>query len=118
MIDLARVRPALLAVPYDLAAESEIVELRKPAGKTFVDINGGFRVSTAMGVIHYRDDYGDPFEQWKEIDLSIDANGQVSTAPYSIEIFTDRIGYTYTSKRGGQIDVTRFFGMMSLQASI
>jgi len=104
-VDERFVRPAAILFSDGVSEQDEVVSSRRPNGKTF-DLGGGrFRTRTALGAIHYKADPSSITEQWKPIDLAIDALGQVSAAPYTISISQTGIGYRYTSRRGGRIDV-------------
>lgn len=61
----------------------EILELRTENSKSFVMPNGNIGVDISMGAIHYKDDYTDDFEQWKDIDLTWEGN-TISRAPYEL----------------------------------
>jgi hypothetical protein len=106
MINLARTRPATLLVPQDVTPQDEVMERRRWNGKTFTLAGENqFRATTILGAAHYKNNYADDKEQWKEIDLTFDASNLTSAAPFSVQALDDRIGYTYISKKGGQIDV-------------
>lgn len=84
----------------------EVVGMREQNSKTF-DLGGGkFGLRALIGVMHYKDDYKSS-EQWKEIDTAIeqrDGKLTVTKAPMNVEIFKDRIGYRFESKKGGWIE--------------
>jgi hypothetical protein len=103
MINLCNVKPALKIVKPQQA--TEIIQLRRGSSKTFDLGNGEKRVSTLLGAVHYKDNYQDNAEDWKEIDLTIDEDNRVTSAPYNVEIFSDRVGYRYLSKMGGTVEV-------------
>lgn len=106
MMDIRNVKPALGMIPAGLTTQDEIIDKRRPNGKTFGLGKDRFRITTSLGLVHYKDDYAKKDEGWKEIDLSLSAvENNVIAAPYNISVFSDKVGYTYVSKQGGQIDV-------------
>lgn len=73
--------------------QTEIIELRNESSKTW-DLGDGKRaVDSVIGSIHYKNDYNDDTEQWKEIDPTI-VDGRVDKAPYILTID----GYAITVK--------------------
>lgn len=61
-----------------------------------------------IGHVHYKNNYDDSSEAWKDIDLEIKKKGKkfvISKAIYDLEIFSDVIGYSYNSKRDGKVIV-------------
>ena len=59
----------------------EIVERRRECNKMF-DLGGGrMKLVAATGPVHYKEDYSDPNEQWKDIDLHWEGN-EISHCPY------------------------------------
>lgn len=109
MIDEALVKPALL-LAVDEPSAVEIIAKRRYNAKTY-DLGGGiFKSVGVLGAVHYKENPADPQETWKEIDLTIrdDAVGPDKIADktfYDLKIFTDRVGYSYASRRGGQVNV-------------
>lgn len=99
------VRPADGLLPPGLSPADELQSKRRTNSKTYQAGGSSLNLSAAMGLVHYRDEPADQNELWKEIDLTLDANGQMSAAPYSITVFTDRMGYAYTSKTNGYTEV-------------
>ena len=63
----------------------EIVENRTENSKTFDIGNGNRRMTTQMGAVHYKDDYTDNAEGWKDIDLNWDGN-KITKAPYELTL--------------------------------
>jgi len=78
----------------------ERVDLRTENGKVTDLGNGKYAVDTDMGVIHYKDNYADNSEQWKDIDLAM-VDGKVTKAPYELTI--DGLNVTVKDKRTGSI---------------
>ncbi len=103
-------KPGDSLVSKDLRKDMEVVEMRSLCGKVFaLDGNrdsGRFRGRFLVrGMVHYREDMSIETGPLKEIDLTIDENGYCDKAPYKIRIYKDRIGYTYTSRTKGRVDV-------------
>jgi len=86
----------------------EVIEKRTMSSKTYDMGNGQFVVYQGAGAYHYKEDPLDDMEQWKEVDLSWRQVGDryiMDTAPYIVELLTDGVGYTYTSRMGGSVEV-------------
>lgn len=83
----------------------EVVERRTESSKSVylgLDKNGNERYGTTFytGIVHYKDNYANPYEQWKDIDLT-PVNGVVLKAPYILKI--DGAKVTVTDKKTGSI---------------
>ena len=61
-----------------------------------------FSLDISMGVIHYKDNYYDTDEQWKNIDTAI-VNGRIDKAPYIAEFDYANKSVTVTDKKTGSI---------------
>lgn len=59
----------------------EIIEERRECGKAFNLGNGRTRLEISTGPIHFKEDYDDPNEMWKDIDLSWKGN-KIDKVPY------------------------------------
>jgi len=93
---------ALLVPSLPVAADSpiEIVSLRTENSKTYDLDNGGYRVEISSGIIHYKNNYTDSLEQWKDIDLTIRDN-RLTTVPYELTIEGNRV--TFRDKKTGEV---------------
>jgi hypothetical protein len=80
----------------------ELINQRSENTKTYDLGNGTFRQETCIGAIHYKDDYKDNSEQWKEIDLTL-VDGKITKAPYILEIKGNEV--TVTDKKSGKVSV-------------
>lgn len=82
------------------AVGNEIIELRTENSKT--KWLGGNRYSTeiSLGAIHYKDNYSNSSEQWKDIDLTF-VNNQITKAPYILTVNPDTYSLTMYDKRTG-----------------
>lgn len=80
----------------------EVVEKRTENSKTYRVAENRYTLVQTIAPIHYK-----PSEQanWEEIDLTFDENFEIHNAPYDLKIYTDRVGYEYTSKKGGTVTV-------------
>ena len=100
---LDKVRPSKKMVPDDIDPLWEIKSKRKEDKKTFE--NPVTKVKTLVsggGACHYKDDAG----ELQEMELTFQPDGSCVTAPYKIQVLTDRVGYTYTSRlTGGQVEI-------------
>lgn len=89
--------------------EQEVISERTETTKhflieTLVDGRKRYRGVTSIAPFHYKDNYADESEQWKDIDPTIElVNGklQVTKAPYTLEVFQDRAGFRVVSKKDG-----------------
>ena len=82
----------------------EVIEKRTENSKTKflgkVGNDNKFSLDVSMAPIHYKDNYSDSNEQWKDIDLT-PVNGVVTKAPYILVI--DGAKVTVTDKRTGSV---------------
>lgn len=104
-LDVHLINPAIRLTPSGLQASDEVVEKRRPNGKTFRKPDGSFKTRTVLGIVHYKDDPDDINEAYKEIDLTIDASNNADKSVYKLKILSNKIGYSYKSKKGGKVDV-------------
>ena len=58
---------------------------------------------TIQDSIHYKDNYKDDSEQWKDIDLSFDEQNRITKAPYELTVDTDNYSITIKDKKTGQV---------------
>ncbi len=63
--------------------QKELIEKRTANSKTFDLGNGRRQLVTHIGAIHYKDNYADESEQWKDIDLTWEDN-RITKAPYDL----------------------------------
>jgi hypothetical protein len=64
---------------------TEVIGMRTESSKTYDNHDGTKGITSFIGVVHYKDDYTDESEQWKDIDTTI-VNGRVDKAPYVMSI--------------------------------
>ena len=84
--------------------ETELVNERTETFKKFSLGNGQFRVAGQVGAIHYKEDYSNDRETFKEIDLTpVDMGDHllVDKVPTIIKIYKDKVGYEIESRRTG-----------------
>jgi hypothetical protein len=91
----------------------ELISLRKETSKTY-DLGGRKRRCVIGGVQHYKDNYADKSEQWKEIDLAF-INGRIDKAPYILEV--DGLTVKLTSKRTGTVQTISLDEIGGIKAS-
>jgi len=83
-----------------MAIDIELLEERQENSKTF-DISGGRRrLGVHIGAVHYKDNYVDAKEQWKDISLKWVGN-RITTAPY--ELIHDDKKLTLRGKRTDEV---------------
>ena len=78
----------------------EIVSLRRENSKTFALGNARKALNISIGSIHYKDNYADNSEQWKDIDLTWEGN-RITKAPYELTLEGNKI--TVRDKKTGDI---------------
>lgn len=88
------------------AASNEIAASRTENAKTFDNHDGTYTYKAVIGLAHYKDDYSNPNEPWKDIDTSFYTDYQeyrlYDHLPTRIKIFKNKTGYEIESKRTGQ----------------
>jgi len=78
----------------------ELLNRRQENSKTY-DLGGHKRVcEISIGAIHYKDNYADKSEQWKDIDLTI-VNGRVTKVPYELTVDGQKL--TLRDKKTGEV---------------
>lgn len=78
----------------------ELITLRTESSKTY-DLGNGKRRAVISGrLVHYKDNYSNKVESWKDIDLTI-VDGRVITAPYELTIEDKKL--TFKDKRTGEV---------------
>ena len=78
----------------------EILKARTENGKVFDLGNGKRRLESYIGARHWKDDYSDPTEAWKDIDLTWEGNS-ITKAPY--ELIRDGNKLTFKDKKTGEV---------------
>jgi hypothetical protein len=81
----------------------EIVAERTETTKKCYLAENSYGLDISMGAIHYRDNYKNDFEQWKDIDLTFDKNNRITKAPYELTVDTENYAITIKDKKTGQI---------------
>jgi hypothetical protein len=90
ILSLAIIIGGLVLCAYPTSADepvapTEIAEMRDEASKTYDNHDGTMGATYFIGAVHYKDDYTDVTEQWKDIDTTI-VNGRMDKAPYIFSI--------------------------------
>ncbi|MBU0777838.1 DNRLRE domain-containing protein [Patescibacteria group bacterium] len=78
----------------------ELVAKRKENSKTFSLGGGKKQLELSSNIIHYKDNYADDNELWKDVDTNI-INGVVDKAPYVLTIDKNDKSVTVKNKRDG-----------------
>lgn len=81
----------------------ELKSWRTETTKTYYLGNYTYRIDLS-GIIHYKDNYSNKSENWKDIDLTIKDN-QISTAPYVLDI-KDNTYKIIDKKTGDWLEIT------------
>lgn len=78
----------------------EVISLRQENSKTF-DLGGGkCQWRGSIGAIHYKDNYADESESWKDIDLTWEGN-RITKAPFELTLEGNKA--TIRNKKSGEI---------------
>mgnify|MGYP001408383187 CR=1 FL=1 len=80
----------------------ELISKRGENSKIFVLGGNKYRLEIGGAHAHYKDNYADAKEQWKECDLTI-VDNKITKAPYILEIDGDK--YAVTDKKTGKVSV-------------
>jgi hypothetical protein len=80
----------------------ELANRRTESSKTYCLDYNKFRLVASPDPIHYKDNYADKSEAWKDIDLTV-KDGRLTTAPY--ELAVDGAKLTLRDKRTGSTAV-------------
>lgn len=80
--------------------KTELVTLRQENSKTFRLDNGNRQLVISIGAVHYKDNYNNPGEQWKDIDLTWEDN-KITKAPYELTLEGNKV--TIRNKKSGEI---------------
>jgi hypothetical protein len=83
------------------APGDEIVSERMENTKTYYLGENNYALDVSMGAIHYKDNYSDSQEQWKDIDLTF-KDGQITKAPYILTVNQADMSITVQDKKSGQ----------------
>lgn len=78
----------------------EILEKRTENSKTYLKGNGEYTAVISSGSVHYKDDYSNSGESWKDIDLTM-VNGKITKAPY--ELTVDGYSVVMRDKKTGSV---------------
>ncbi len=81
-------------------SKSDIFSMRTETSKTFGLGNGDYRLEVFSGAVHYKDNYNDLSEAWKNIDLIWEGN-KITKAPYELTLDGKKI--TVKDKKTGNI---------------
>jgi hypothetical protein len=79
----------------------EIVAERTENARKFDLGEGRYALDVSLGAIHYKDDYANEKEQWKDIDLTFDKNNQITRAPYILTVDPEKKSFTVYDKKTG-----------------
>ena len=98
--------PAPTISPYKVG--EEIIDLRGENSKTYYTGNGTFQTTIFGGSIHYKDDYGNATEEWKDINLKWDGR-YLDTAPYVLSVARNEtfLSVTFKDKQTGDYVVIK-----------
>lgn len=78
----------------------DIVGLRQECNKTFDLGNRVIQKLASVAPIHYKDNYADSMEHWKDIDLTWEGN-RIIKAPYELTLDGQKV--TFKNKRTGEV---------------
>jgi hypothetical protein len=95
----------------------EVIELRTETSRTVYLGNGKYQFQTGGDIIHWKYDYKDEKEQWKETDLTF-KDGRITEAPFTLEV--KGLEVTMTSRKTGTIQtltLDKIDGLTSVKSS-
>ena len=98
------IKPGLGITPPEVETKDEIIEQRGERSKVWNLGGNKRRCIVGIKALHYRDDPDDTNEQFKDIDLTLLPNKSCHKTQYDIQVYDDKVGFSYTSKRGGRLD--------------
>lgn len=98
--------PTAFAAPTvpQYEAGKEIIGLRTENSKTYYLGKGQYQTEISGGIIHYKDDYDNSAEEWKDIDLKWDGK-YLDTAPYILSIVENKV-YFSDKKTGAEVSIS------------
>ena len=106
LLSLILLLTALVAIPLPVSAgDSEVILLRTENSKTYYLGNNQYEYVAYTGAIHYKDNYNDPNEQWKDIDL-MNVGGKITKAPYELTIYENKQISFYDKKTGSTATIS------------
>ncbi|MDD4985328.1 MAG: GLUG motif-containing protein [Dehalococcoidales bacterium] len=86
-------------------ARTEITAARRETSKTFRNDDGSSTLEAHCAPIHYKEDYQNPSESWKDIDLKHvvehPAYFEYDRLPSIVRVLKDRLGYEMISRQTG-----------------
>lgn len=98
------IKPGLGITPPEVDAKKERIQDRGERSKVW-DLGGNKRrCIVGIKALHYKDDPTDKNEQFKDIDLTLLSDRSCHKTQYDIQVYDDKVGFSYTSKRGGRLD--------------
>ncbi len=80
----------------------EVNEKRTECSKAFYIGGSQYTLEAHGGPIHYKDNYADLTEPWKDSDYTI-VNGKITKAPYELTIDEAKLSVTFKDKKTGEI---------------
>ena len=83
----------------------EILALRNENSKTFALDNGKRQLVLSIGAIHYKDNYADKSEEWKDIDLTWVGN-RITKAPYELTLDGQKL--TLKNNKTGEVSTINY----------
>lgn len=94
-----------------MSGMQEILSLRQENSKTF-DLGGGKRQWVgSLNAIHYKDNYANTVEKWKDIDLTWEGN-RITKATY--ELTVDGRKLTFRDKKTGEVSTLELLNVKPL----
>ena len=98
------IKPGLGITPPEVDAKKERIQDRGERSKVW-DLDGNKRrCIVGIKALHYRDNPLDTNEQFKDIDLTLLSDKSCHKTQYDIQVYDDKVGFSYNSKRGGRLD--------------
>lgn len=81
----------------------EVLSMRTETSKTYSYGNDRFAYVGSISAMHYKDNYNNPTEQWKDIDLNWQGN-QITKAPFTVSVNGYMLSL-YDKKTGSSLSI-------------
>ncbi len=85
----------------------ELLDLRNENSKIFAIGSNKYRAETSIGAVHYKDNYADELEPWKDINLNWEGN-RITKAPYELTLEDKKL--TIKDKKTGEVSTIELLG--------
>ena len=99
------IKPGLAITPPEVEAKDERIQDRGERSKVWNIADEKRRLIVSMKALHYKNNPLSDSEDWRDIDLTLLPDKSCNKTQYDIQIFNDKVGFSYSTKRGGRVDI-------------